>query len=346
MSSIDQVEESTSKSSLKPYTFPRVRSWLHICQVITTLLVVAMISPVIALQIQYKGYSAPGPNYTLYVAIFTFLTPIFLVFFPWMYESKNKMKWCGKFFLKPRTNLIFTGFYSLLWLTAGIGITTYTLNADTCSLDSNQKDSGYASAWTAQCNCARVSIALVWLTCLLWITTLILALIVFWKQKQLVQKNLQQIAQSKQETVELTTEIVDQDINNNNTQVLNQQTPTNPMPPSDLHHSSATNISPNITTTTNNTNTTNQGMTATVSEPYLPSFAGQSYPSSAMNSMQYQYPSSVSPPQPQVSASYSHQEQQHQPYYNDAAAPQQQQPVLPLAVMPDPQHYRQQHRYV
>ncbi|KAI8332094.1 hypothetical protein BC941DRAFT_437518 [Chlamydoabsidia padenii] len=221
------------------------------------------------------------------------------------------MKRCGKFFMKPRTNLIFTSFYSLLWVTAGIAATTYALNPDTCNLDSNINADGYESGWTAQCNCAKVAMVLVWITCVLWIITMVMALVVFWKQKQMSYHNHQQVVKLQQESEELDNNKVDE--GSGMTDIINN------MDSSDHHHYSSDKMTPVASTypvTSNMTSTT---------EPYLPS---------SMPAMQYQQPSSITP-QPQ------------QPdYYNDVTVSQQHQPLLPLAVMPDPQHYRQQHAFV
>ncbi|ORZ16926.1 hypothetical protein BCR42DRAFT_413520 [Absidia repens] len=347
----EQVDEPNLKPSLQKYTLLRLKTWLHILQVISTLLSASMVAPVIAVQLRFKGSSAPGPNYVLFVIVFTFLIPIFLALFPWLYETKNQMKRCGKFFLKPRTNLIFSGFYSLLWMTAGIAITTYGFNPDTCMLDSTQKANDYASAWTAQCNCAKAAVAFVWLTCLLWIITLCMAVIIFWKQKQLVQKNLQHMANAKQETVEMDTEILDQHVessptDNNNHHGNDHSTPSMPYQqssspndhtsPVDHHHHHQQYYSAN-------------NMTPPIHEPYYhPSFAAQPYPSSSLTSMhlssntpqhqqpQYYPPSSTAPQLQQL----------QQFHYSDPSVAQQHPPSMPLAVMPDPQHYRQQHRVV
>ncbi|CAO3576557.1 unnamed protein product [Absidia cylindrospora] len=337
MNAFTTVEENTSQPTLKKYTLPRLQSWLHIAQVVFTVLSVSLIAPVIAIQLKFKGASAAGTNYVLFVAIFTFVIPICLVVFPWMYESKNKMKRCGKFFLKPRTNVIFTGFYSLLWLTAGIAVTTYAINPDSCNLDSNIKDAGYDSAWPAQCNCARVATVLVWITCLLWMTTLVMALVVFWKQKQLVQKNLQNIGKTKLETAELNTELMgddgtnekidvtDMDNNHHGMYAQQQHIHHHQQQPSFNHHHAAAPVPP----MSNYTN--NPGIVAEVTEPSF--YSNQPYPST---STQYQQPSSITP----------HPPQQQQEYYSDVAVSQQHQPLLPLAVMPEPQHYKQQHGIV
>lgn len=100
-----------------------------------------------------QGASQPGPNYTLFVGLASIVIPVCMVLFPWLYESKGKFRHFGKFFLKPRTSLIFTGFYTGFWCTAGIAMTVHANNPDHCNLDSDlQKSYGddYTSSWSSQ----------------------------------------------------------------------------------------------------------------------------------------------------------------------------------------------------
>jgi hypothetical protein len=157
---------------------------------------------------------------------------------------------------------------------------------------------------------------LTWITCLLWIITLVMALVVFWKQKQMVQYNLQQMAKTKQET---------EDWNNEATAEDDGQMVGN------YDHYPSDNTTLAASTYPAGHNTANHGNVADLSEPYLPpSHAAQPYQSSSVPTLHYQQPASV----PQ------------QDHYSDVTLSQQHQPLLPLAVMPDPQHYRQQHSFV
>lgn len=101
-----------------------------------------------------QGGSQASPNWTLVVAVISWWVPVLLVYFPWMYESKNKFRKIGKFCMKPRTNLIFTAFNSVLWATAAIAMTVHANNASNCNLDSEleKSDDSYSGAWTQQVN--------------------------------------------------------------------------------------------------------------------------------------------------------------------------------------------------
>ncbi|KAI8143022.1 hypothetical protein BJV82DRAFT_669149 [Fennellomyces sp. T-0311] len=180
-----------------------VKVWAHLSQVVLTLLTICTVAPVIATEIRFYSGSQAGPNWTLFVAIFTSWIPVLLVYFPWAYDRKNKFKRIGKFCLKPRTNLIFTGFGSLMWAAAGIAMAVHANNPDHCNIDSERAadDGDYASAWSAQCNCAKAAAGFAWITCLMWIATLICSVIIFWNEKQLIQKNLREHQQNKQEAL-------------------------------------------------------------------------------------------------------------------------------------------------
>ncbi|KAI9491922.1 hypothetical protein BDB00DRAFT_766313 [Zychaea mexicana] len=178
-----------------------VKVWLHLSQIVLTLLTICTVAPVIATEIRFYGGSQAGPNWTLVVAVFTIWIPLLLVYFPWAYDRKNKFKRIGKFCLKPRTNLIFTGFCSLMWAAAGIAMAVHANNPEHCNVDSELADSDgdYASAWSAQCNCAKAAAGFSWITCFIWIATLICSVIIFWNEKQLIQKNLRDHERNKQE---------------------------------------------------------------------------------------------------------------------------------------------------
>lgn len=132
--------------------------------------------------------------------------------------------------MKPRTNLIFTAFNSVIWATAAIAMTVHANDASNCNLDSGleESDDSYASAWTQQvyylwhigvffiisldfliindnnqkCNCAKAAAAFTWITCFSWLVTLVCSVIFFWHEKQLVQKNLKEHEMNKQATAQ------------------------------------------------------------------------------------------------------------------------------------------------
>lgn len=70
-----------------------------------------------------------------------------------MYEKYNKFKRLGKFCLKNRTNLIFCGFNTFMWATAGIAITVQANNPDNCVFNADlikQYGDAYNSSWGTQ----------------------------------------------------------------------------------------------------------------------------------------------------------------------------------------------------
>ncbi|KAF7723484.1 hypothetical protein EC973_001995 [Apophysomyces ossiformis] len=187
-----------------PDNMPHVgtaKAWLHVVQVVTTFLTICVVAPIIATENRFYGGSQPGPNWTLVVAIMSIVIPICLVYFPWAYDRQSKFKKLGKFFLKPRTNLIFTSFYSVLWATASISITVHSNNPVHCNFDSAlQKKYGdsYMSAWATQCNLAKATAGFAWITCLMWVATLLCTLVIFWSEKQSVRNNLREHEMNKQ----------------------------------------------------------------------------------------------------------------------------------------------------
>ncbi|KAI7849408.1 hypothetical protein BDC45DRAFT_520699 [Circinella umbellata] len=180
-----------------------IKVWLHFFQFLCGFIALWTVVPVISAENKFYGGSQAGPNWTLFVAIFTIWIPPLLIYFPWTYHRKNKFKRIGKFALKPRTNLIFTAFCSLTWASAGIAMAVHANNPDNCNIDSERakSDSDYESAWPAQCNSAKAAAGFSWITCFLCLGTLICSVIIFWNEKQLIHKNLREHEQNKQETL-------------------------------------------------------------------------------------------------------------------------------------------------
>ncbi|KAJ8661408.1 hypothetical protein O0I10_002674 [Lichtheimia ornata] len=178
-----------------------VKAWCHIVQAVLTLLVICVVAPVIATEIKFYGGSQAAPNWTLFVAIFTCWIPGLLVYFPWAYDRQNKFKRIAKFCMKPRTSLIFTAAGSFLWAAAGIAMTVHANKPEHCTLDSSRarSDDAYASAWPAQCNCAKAAAAFSWFLLLMWLATLACSIILFWNEKQLAHKNLKEFRQNEQQ---------------------------------------------------------------------------------------------------------------------------------------------------
>ncbi|KAL0075040.1 hypothetical protein J3Q64DRAFT_1385228 [Phycomyces blakesleeanus] len=182
-----------------------VKTWLHILQAICTILSVSVVAPIIAIEKKYYGSSQTGPNYTLFAIIISTVTPIFLIYFPWMYDRKAKFKKLGKFCLKPRTSIVFSSFYSTIWMFAGIGMSVHATNANNCSIDTDLEETygdTYNRDWTSQCNCAKAAAAFAWTICLLWFSSLICSGIILWNEKQWVRKNFQEHKSNKQNALQ------------------------------------------------------------------------------------------------------------------------------------------------
>ncbi|CDS03024.1 hypothetical protein LRAMOSA00426 [Lichtheimia ramosa] len=178
----------------------------HGLQILATVLTICVVAPVIATEVRFYGASQGGPNYTLAVGLMSLAVPTALIVFPTIYDRQGKFRRLGKFCLKPRTNLIFCGFYTVLWITCGIAITVHANNPDNCNLfDDKQEDFGddYRNAWPTQCNCAKVAAGFAWATCILWFCSLVCTLIIFWREKHLIQKNLRQHEMNKQAVLQM-----------------------------------------------------------------------------------------------------------------------------------------------
>ncbi|CAO3596821.1 unnamed protein product [Absidia cylindrospora] len=183
----------------------RVKIGFHCGQFILTFLTICIIAPLISTENKYYDGSQPGPNYTLVMSIFSIGIPVILLFFPWAYEHQNKFKKLGKFALKPRTNMIFTSFNSVVWITCGIAMSVHSNNASHCALDGAlQKEYGddYLNAWATQCNLGKAGAAFAWLTCIMWIGSWICTMIIFWNEKQLIQENIKESKQNRLSAIE------------------------------------------------------------------------------------------------------------------------------------------------
>ncbi|CEP16691.1 hypothetical protein [Parasitella parasitica] len=195
---VDLSEQTTDKLEL-------AKKIIHLVIGACGILTICIVAPLIATEARYLGAGVAGPNYTLFVALVSLPVPFLLVYLPWMYEKHNKFKRLGKFCLKNRTNIIFCGFNTFLWATAGIAITVHSNNPSNCALNSDFTEAygdTYTSAWATQCNLAKVSAGFAWITCILWLVTLAITGISFWKEKSLIQQRLNEHRINKQSKLE------------------------------------------------------------------------------------------------------------------------------------------------
>ncbi|KAI9254471.1 hypothetical protein BDA99DRAFT_518497 [Phascolomyces articulosus] len=182
-----------------------IKVWLHIFQFFCGFIALWTVVPVISAENRFYGGSQAGPNWTLVVSLLTIWIPPLLIYFPWMYHRKNKFRRVGKFALKPRTNMIFTAFCSMMWGSAAIAMTVHANNPDNCNIDTERAadDGEYESAWSIQCNAAKAAAGFSWITCILCLGTLFCSGIILWNEKQLIQRNLREHERSKQEASSL-----------------------------------------------------------------------------------------------------------------------------------------------
>ncbi|KAI9018080.1 hypothetical protein CLU79DRAFT_761636 [Phycomyces nitens] len=200
MGRVVQIDVPLSVPDSMPH-LATVQIALHGAQILLSFLAVCMIGPVIGILNKYNGGSDPAPNWSLFVFFATFGTPFCIVFFPWAYERKTKFKKLAKFFLKPRTNIVFGIFDSVLWATAGIAMTVYSNKDSTCSFDAEKEEtfgSSYTGSWATQCNLAKAAAAFSWMTCILWTISLVCSLIDSFREKQAMRNNKKEQSLNRQ----------------------------------------------------------------------------------------------------------------------------------------------------
>ncbi|KAI7865596.1 hypothetical protein BDF14DRAFT_998242 [Spinellus fusiger] len=187
-----------------PDRMPRletIKMGLHGGQILTSFLTVCMVGPIIGILHNVYGSSHAALNWTLFVFFFTFATPFGLVFFPWAYEHKSKFKTLAKFFLKPRTSIIFSVVSTVLWGTAGIATTVYSSQASTCQLDpalEKERGDSYRAEWINQCNLSKAAAGFAWMTCILWAFALVCSLLMSLNEKQAMRKLMKEHVQNRQ----------------------------------------------------------------------------------------------------------------------------------------------------
>ncbi|KAI9319292.1 hypothetical protein BX666DRAFT_2092990, partial [Dichotomocladium elegans] len=145
------------------------------------------------------------PNWTLFCCLFSIGVPAGLVAFPWIYKKNGKFKKLGKFCIKPRTNMIFTSFYTLVWASAGIAMSVFSNDPNNCAIFGDMEEAygdEYLNAWPTQCNNAKVANGFSWTLCILWLMSLLCSLIILWKEKQIYQDNNKQYDQSRQNALQ------------------------------------------------------------------------------------------------------------------------------------------------
>ncbi|KAG0745693.1 hypothetical protein G6F57_009017 [Rhizopus arrhizus] len=154
---------------------------LHATQILVGFLVLFLVTPVISAERQYDGSSQASPNYVLTIALFSMSIASLLALCPWPHEKCSRL-W--RFFLRPRTSLVFTGFFSSAWL---IGMISATTHAAHCTLSDTlrKQDNRYSTLWIHQCACAKAVAVFSWIDFFLWLATAMMSVILFWQEKKL-----------------------------------------------------------------------------------------------------------------------------------------------------------------
>ncbi|KAI8647665.1 hypothetical protein BD408DRAFT_398667 [Parasitella parasitica] len=159
---------------------------LHVIHIILAFATLCTTVPIISAENAYKGSSQAAPNYTLVVALITLFVSVPLVIFPWVLMAKKGFVSIRKFFLRPRTTVIFTCFMTLAWFFAMISMTSHSRNASNCAFDKEFKDNeSYISTWSKQCNCAKASAAFSWFSFFVGVATVACSAILLWHEKKL-----------------------------------------------------------------------------------------------------------------------------------------------------------------
>ncbi|CAO3684194.1 hypothetical protein G6F70_001950 [Rhizopus microsporus] len=156
---------------------------LHCVQILIAFLILFLVTPIISAERHYYGSSQASPNYVLVITLKSLIIAFLLALFPWTRLTKipGRLK---RFFVRPRTNVIFTAFLSIAWF---IGMISMTVDASDCSLDAKleKEDSDYKDVWLNQCRCAKATAGFSWIMFFAWLATTAISVILLWHEKRL-----------------------------------------------------------------------------------------------------------------------------------------------------------------
>ncbi|KAI8382910.1 hypothetical protein BD560DRAFT_486989 [Blakeslea trispora] len=170
---------------------------LHFFQVGFEFLCMCLAASAISTERAFYGSSQAALNYTLIVSLLSLFVSTPLAIFPWTRFAKIPCLSIRNFFLRLRTSLIFTCFFSFTWFIAMISMSLHLGNQSNCDLDPSmiKKYSSYQSAWKNQCNCARAVTAFSYLLFFLWMGTIACSVLLFWHEKK--QKHIDECQANK-----------------------------------------------------------------------------------------------------------------------------------------------------
>ncbi|KAI7904251.1 uncharacterized protein BX663DRAFT_485083 [Cokeromyces recurvatus] len=160
---------------------------LHLIQILTAVLVLVTTAPIISIEKRYQGWSQGAPNFSLTITIISFFLSAALAAFPWSKITTKNSGLLKRFFLRPRTNVIFTCFMTTMWFIAMICMSVHSTRASNCEINPTleKKYEHYASSWKSQCHCAKASAVFCWLSFFAWLATTVHSAILLWHEKKL-----------------------------------------------------------------------------------------------------------------------------------------------------------------
>ncbi|KAI8988283.1 hypothetical protein BDF20DRAFT_833150 [Mycotypha africana] len=164
----------------------------HLLQIIFAFLTLCVTVPIIVAERKFYNTSQGNPNFTLFVTAQTILIAAALTYFPFSKINKKVEVGCyatiRRFFLRPRSRLIFSIYMAICWFIAMIVMTAHTTKRSNCALDSNllEKDDSYEDTWNNQCRCARASAAFSWLSFFISTVPVVISGVLMWHEKKLI----------------------------------------------------------------------------------------------------------------------------------------------------------------
>ncbi|CAO3663302.1 unnamed protein product [Rhizopus stolonifer] len=159
----------------------------HICQIIFATLIFFLVLPIISAEKYYYDASQTAPNYILCLVLISTPVAVLLALCPWPRFHKDELSRIWRFFLRPRTSAIFTGFFSIIWFLGVLSITSHVNDISNCKLDLKLKkqDPDYVKIWANQCHCAKAVTAFSCIVFFIWLASALCSIILLWHEKKL-----------------------------------------------------------------------------------------------------------------------------------------------------------------
>ncbi|KAI9259880.1 hypothetical protein BY458DRAFT_516925, partial [Sporodiniella umbellata] len=153
---------------------------LHAAQILLSTLLFFLVLPTMVIGKRYEGPDQASAQFVLALTLISLPIALLLALCPWArFQSCSRLY---RFFLRPRTTLIFTCFFSFAWCMALI---SSALHANQCRLDPKHKEAAYASQWFQHCQLSTAIAIFSFLLFLLWFLTVLISVLLFWYDKKL-----------------------------------------------------------------------------------------------------------------------------------------------------------------